>query len=110
MNAIRLILLTTTTTATRMLHALITLVTLHVNAMMDGQVTEKRAQMLMSVRLILSINAMLKQPPATIMMEAYLDINARANADMKKLITRLGSSAIQNHDSRLGLFTLKLTF
>ena len=99
MNAIRPLIPTIITTATRMQHALTTLVTLHVNAMMDGKVTEKRAQMLMSVRLTLSINAMLKQPPATTMMVPYLDINARANADTKKLITRLGSSAIQNHDS-----------
>ena len=100
MNAIRPMLLTTTTTATRMQHALTILVTLHVHAMMDGKVTGKRAQMLMSVRLILSINAMLKQPPATTTLVAYLDISAYANLDIKKLTTRLGSSAIQNHDSR----------
>ena len=110
MNAIRLMLLTTTTTATHMQHALTTLVTLHVNVMMDGKVMEKHAQMLMSVLLILLINATLKQPPATTILEACLDINACANADIKKLITRLGSSAIKNHDSRLGLFTLKLTY
>ena len=109
MNAIRPMLTTTSTTATHMQHALTTLVTLHVNAMMDGKVTEKRAQMLMSVRLIISINAMLKQPPATTTMVANLDISAHANSDIKKLTTRLESSAIQNYDSRLGLFTLKLT-
>jgi len=109
MNAIRPLIPTIITTATRMQHALTSLVALYVNAMMDGKVTGKRAQMSMSVRLILSINAMLKQPPATTTMVANLDISAHANSDIKKLTTRLESSAIQNYDSRLGLFTLKLT-
>ena len=44
MNAIRPMLLTTTTTATRMQHALTTLVALHVNVMMDGKVMELLAK------------------------------------------------------------------
>ena len=44
MNAIHLILIITITTATRMQHALTTLVALHVNVMMDGTVMEKPAK------------------------------------------------------------------
>ena len=86
MNAIPLMLLTTRTTAIRMQHAPTTLVTLLVNVMMDGLVMVKLVRTMMSVLLILSINVMLKQPLATTMLEAYLDINASANKDTKKLI------------------------
>ena len=44
MNAIRPLIPTTITTATRMQHALTTLVALHVNVMMDGTVMEKPAK------------------------------------------------------------------
>ena len=41
MNAIRLMLITIITTATRMQHVLTILVALNVNVMMDGKVMEK---------------------------------------------------------------------
>ena len=94
MNAIRLMLLTTKTTATSMQHAPTFLVTSLVNVILAGLVMEKLAQMLMSVLLIISINVMLKQPLATITLKAHLDTSASAYADTKKLITRLGSSVL----------------
>ena len=105
MNAIRLMLLTTKTTATSMQHAPTFLVTSLVNVILAGLVMEKLAQILMSVLLIISINVMLKQLLATITLEVPLDTNAIAYAGTKKLITRLGSSVlydvIQGHDFRI---------